>query len=41
MSYEKLSRDAIAQRVAQDIPEGSYVNLGIGLPTKISLSLGK
>lgn len=36
MSYEKLSRDAIAQRVAQDIPEGSYVNLGIGLPTKIS-----
>ncbi|MDH2021120.1 3-oxoadipate CoA-transferase subunit B CatJ, partial [Acinetobacter ursingii] len=36
MSYQKLSRDQIAQRVAQDIPEGSYVNLGIGLPTKIA-----
>ncbi|PRA27919.1 MULTISPECIES: 3-oxoacid CoA-transferase subunit B [Pseudomonas] len=36
MTYTKLTRDAIAQRVAQDIPEGAYVNLGIGLPTKIA-----
>lgn len=36
MPYTKLTRDAIAQRVAQDIPEGAYVNLGIGLPTKIA-----
>ncbi|EOX9163888.1 CoA-transferase, partial [Acinetobacter baumannii] len=25
MSYQKLSRDQIAQRVAQDIPDGAYV----------------
>ena len=39
MSYTKLTRDQIAERVAQDIPDGAYVNLGIGLPTKISNSL--
>jgi 3-oxoadipate CoA-transferase beta subunit len=31
-----MSREAIAQRVAQDIPEGAYVNLGIGAPTKVA-----
>lgn len=36
MTYQRLNREQIAQRVAQDIPEGSYVNLGIGLPTKIA-----
>ncbi len=36
MSYQKLNRNQIAERVAQDIPDGAYVNLGIGLPTKIS-----
>ena len=36
MSYIKLTRDQIAERVAQDIPDGTYVNLGIGLPTKIA-----
>lgn len=30
------SREQMARRVADDIPEGSYVNLGIGLPTTVS-----
>ena len=43
MTYSRLARDQIAKRVAQDIPEGSYVNLGIGLPTVIAnhLEAGK
>ncbi len=32
----RLNRDQMAIRVAQDIPEGTYVNLGIGLPTKVA-----
>lgn len=32
----RLTRDQIAQRVAQDIPDGAYVNLGIGLPTRVA-----
>ncbi|HEY5223024.1 MAG TPA: 3-oxoacid CoA-transferase subunit B [Microbacteriaceae bacterium] len=30
------TREQMARRVALDIPEGSYVNLGIGLPTAVS-----
>lgn len=29
-------KNNLAQRVAQDIPEGAYVNLGIGLPTLVA-----
>jgi len=30
-----LTREGIAYRVARDLPEGSYVNLGIGIPSLV------
>lgn len=33
---QRMDRETLAARVAKDIPEGAYVNLGIGLPTKVA-----
>jgi 3-oxoadipate CoA-transferase, beta subunit len=38
---KKLDRKQMAARVARDIPEGAYVNLGIGLPTMVADYLPK
>lgn len=32
----RISRDALARRIAADIPEGASVNLGIGAPTLVA-----
>jgi 3-oxoadipate CoA-transferase, beta subunit len=36
MSYVRRTKDQLAQRVARDIFEGAYVNLGIGMPTLVA-----
>jgi 3-oxoadipate CoA-transferase, beta subunit len=36
MTFKPLNRATIAARIARDIPEGWFVNLGIGIPTGVS-----
>jgi 3-oxoadipate CoA-transferase beta subunit len=36
MTFKPLDRAGIAARIARDIPEGWFVNLGIGIPTGVS-----
>ena len=33
---QRFTREQLAVRVARDIPDGAYVNLGIGLPTLVA-----
>jgi len=36
MNYQKRSKEQLAARIARDIPDGAYVNLGIGMPTQVA-----
>ena len=41
MSYQRRTKEQLAQRVARDIHDGASVNLGIGMPTLVANHLPK
>lgn len=41
LMLNSINREELAQYIAKDIPEGSYVNLGIGAPTLVANYLPK
>jgi 3-oxoadipate CoA-transferase beta subunit len=41
VAMKRFTREQMAARVARDIPNGAYVNLGIGLPTMVANHLPK
>ena len=41
MSHARRTKEQLAQRVARDIHDGAYVNLGIGMPTLVANHLPK
>lgn len=36
MNHRRRSKTELARQVARDIPDGAYINLGVGMPTQVA-----